>query len=113
MKTQCPKCLGILEIPDSYTKKLVKCPGCKSEFSAFEYKDVPFASHGFLGLKAESPAEPKPPRKLGQRVILIEPSPFDFGFQATFGVLAALFIISCILGFIGFFIALAMKYFAK
>lgn len=92
MKTQCPKCFDIFEIPDPYLQKSIKCLNCKSEFFAIAYREPP-------------PPQPIPEIKSDppKKVILVKISPFDLGFQATFGVLAALLVISLVLGAISLF----------
>ena len=40
MKTQCPKCKAVQQIPDHYSGKSIKCKKCSENFIAIEYEPL-------------------------------------------------------------------------
>jgi len=59
MKTQCPACQKLQDIPDAYKGRKIKCTACKQPFEAIPFLDIIVSQ-----LPPDPPAKPPSPPKL-------------------------------------------------
>lgn len=96
MKTLCPQCGNVFDVPNHYFEKPVKCLVCKFQFVATQYTPVPITEEvGKVASKAvENVKKNNPIRSAWSRM----PTAFKTAFLATFGVLSAIMITYYIYG---------------